>query len=354
MQTKKIKYFVLALLLSVSYIKADDKMFSYLNGEDRKKCLEMYKKGELKFDSHLLIFYKPSYSPLTGHKKEYYCNKKKQTTHAFSSLVNKLDKLDNFDTNNNKKNSLNEDEEKDQVSLSDDSGLGAFGRGALNLLVPGAALLDSSPKVNNFSGNNTDGDQNQKNEEDDNIGLLSATTSILGLGGSSNKSSVSMKIALLNLNKAQAYFLEALDEDELALATRNYVKKLESGSVIGEDDLEKVLVQSKENQEIINKKMLEVENLSLEAKETFSKGIAPYSVGLLSLVQSGFSVSDTISSFSGGIGGIFSAIGLAVTAKDALTAIPLFFDSSGKIIDFASQNDIDTDELDDAKNELGV
>lgn len=353
MQTKKIKYLVFVLLLSVNYIKADDKLFSYLNGEDRKKCLNMYKKGELKFDSHLLIFYKPSYSPLTGHKKEYYCNKKKQTTNAFSSLVNKLDKLDNFDNDNNKKNSLSEDEEKDQVSLSDDSGLGAFGRGALNLLVPGAALLDSSPKANNFSGN-SGGDQIPKNDEGDNIGLLSATTSILGIGGSSNKSSVSMKIALLNLNKAQAYFLEALDEDELALATRNYVKKLESGSVIGEDDLEKVLVQSKENQEIINNKMLEVEKLSLEAKETFSKGIAPYSVGLLSLVQSGFSVSDTISSFSGGIGGIFSAIGLAVTAKDALTAIPLFFDSSGKIIDFASQNDINTDELDDAKNELGV
>ena len=340
-------------MFSNTYLISDDGEFTYLDGEDKKKCIKMLKNGDIQYDPNLKIYFKSTYSPITGEVKKYVCNKPKQLTGAFSSLVNKLDKLDNFDSTNDKKNSLSKEENKDQVSLSDDSGLGRFGRGALNMLVPGASLIDSSPKANNFSENG-EGDQNTRNEEEDNIGLLSATTSILGLGGSSNQSSVSMKIALLNLNKAQVYFLEALDEDELALATRNYVKKLESGSVIGEDDLEKVLIQSKENQEIINNKMLEVEKLSLEAKETFSKGIAPYSIGLLSLVQSGFSVSDTISSFSGGIGGLFSAIGLAITAKDALKAIPLFFDSSGKIIDFASQNDIKTDKLDDVKNELGV
>ena len=259
-------------------------------------------------------------------------DKPKQTSGAFSSLVNKLDNLDNFDTSNNKVDKSNVKSAEKQVSLNDESGLGAFGRGALNLLVPGAGLLNSSPEKNNLDNNVI-----KENKKEEDISFLDATTGLLGFGSASTQSSVSMRTALLNLSLAQAYFLKALDEDELAIVTRNYVEKLQSGSVIGEDDLEKTLVQSKENQKIINQKMIEVETLSLEAKQTFSKGIPSYSLGLFSLVQSGFSVSDTINNFSGGIGGVFSAIGLAVTAKDALTAIPLFFNSSGKIIDFAKK-----------------
>ena len=353
MQVKIIKYSLLFFLFIFFsfFLNAEDGKFSYLQGNDRKRCIEMLKKGEIEYDNNLKIYYKSTYSPLTGSLKKYLCNKSQQTSGAFSSLVNKLDNLDNFDTSNNKVDSNKSDAKNTdkQVSLSDESGLGAFGRGALNLLVPGAGLLNSPPGKNNLSN-----DVINENKKEENLSFLDATSTLLGFGTASSQSSVSMRAALLNLSSAQTFFLEALDEDELAIATRNYVEKLQSGSVIGEDDLEKTLVQSKENQKIINKKMMEVETLSLEAKQTFAKGIPSYSLGLFSLVQSGFSVSDTISNFSGGIGGVFSAIGLAVTAKDALTAIPLFFNSSGKIIDFAKKNDINTDELENAKNDLGI
>ena len=100
--------------------------------------------------------------------------------------------------------------------------------------------------------------------------------------------------------------------------------------------------------------MQDVEKMSVEAKAEFAKGIPNYSLGLASLVKCGFSFKNTVDTLSGGIGGIFSGIGLAITAKDAFTAIPLFFSSSSKIIKFSKQNDINADELEKAKKTLGT
>ena len=200
------------------FINAEDGKFSYLQGNDQKKCIEMLRNGEIEYDNNLKIYFKSTYSPITGRLKKYLCNKPKQTSGAFSSLVNKLDNLDNFDTSNNKVDKSNVKSAEKQVSLNDESGLGAFGRGALNLLVPGAGLLNSSPEKNNLDNNVI-----KENKKEEDISFLDATTGLLGFGSASTQSSVSMRTALLNLSLAQAYFLKALDEDELAIVTRNYV-----------------------------------------------------------------------------------------------------------------------------------
>ena len=72
------------------------------------------------------------------------------------------------------------------------------------------------------------------------------------------------------------------------------------------------------------------------------------------MIKCGFSFKNTLDALSGGIGGIFSGIGLAITAEDVLTAIPLFFGYSSKIIKFSKQNDINADEIQKAKETLGT
>ena len=47
---------------------------------------------------------------------------------------------------------------------------------------------------------------------------------------------------------------------------------------MGQDDLEKILVQCKNSQELINKKMKENIILDEKAKETFSTGISYYTL----------------------------------------------------------------------------
>lgn len=171
--------------------------------------------------------------------------------------------------------------------------------------------------------------------------------------GIENQSSATMKLALIYLSKAQGSFLRALEEDELAIATEIFVENLESGKVLGDDDMEKILIQSKENQRLINKRMTEIKNLSSEARIVFAKGISNYSLGMAALVGSGFLVSNIVNSFSRDIESVFLSLELVITTKDALLAIPLFFSSSSKIIKFAHQNGIDTNELEKTKFQLG-
>ena len=83
--------------------------------------------------------------------------------------------------------------------------------------------------------------------------------------------SPTMKQAIFKLTQAQGYFLEALDEEEHAIAVRQYSMNLNQGTAIGEDDMEKILEKSHEWQSIINKKMKEGFVLDAKAKQTFFK-----------------------------------------------------------------------------------
>ena len=309
--------------------------FYYLNDNDKKSCNRMFENSEIKYDKTKDLYFKESYSPLTGNTKSYTCNNPNKTSNSFISGLGNIS--------------------KGIPLLEGGSEISSFNKKTIESEnIKNNELETTNQQTQNNQVNNQNIDEQNKevtkNEKDNNI--LGFAGSLLGIGTQS-QSATSMQFALINLNKAQISFLEALDEDELALATKNYVANLQSGKVLGDDDMEKFLFQSKENQKIINEKMLKAEKLSSEAKIIFAQGIPYYSIGVASLVSSGFSVSNTIDSFSGGISGAFSAVGLAITAKDALTAIPLFFSSSSKIITFAKQNDINTDELEKAKDSLG-
>lgn len=168
-----------------------------------------------------------------------------------------------------------------------------------------------------------------------------------------------MQQAILFLNQAQFHFLGALGEKEAALATKIYAESLKRGSAIGKDELQKILVQTQEYQKIINKKMLEGIILTEKSKNEFSKGFSPYTEGVKILIQQGFdaySLVDFITSDSGSIfGRLLSGVSLFLKIKDSLTAVPLFFSSTGDIFEFASLNEIrDVEELTAAKESLGV
>ena len=168
-----------------------------------------------------------------------------------------------------------------------------------------------------------------------------------------------MQLAILKLNQAQYYFLTALGEKETALAAKNYAENLTKGNALGKDDLQKILVQTKEQQKIINKKMNDGMILNQESKIIFSNGFPSYIEGVKILVQQGFdsySLVNFITSDSGNIfGKIISGFSLFLKVKDSITAIPLFFSSTGDIFEYASLNEIkDIDELSEAKDSLGV
>ena len=362
----KLAIFFGILTVSISARGKDIGTFSYLGEKDRINCVKMFERGDLKYDKVADIYFKEKKTPLSGTQKQYMCNKPNQTKDAFSNLVNTMNNLDDYKTIEGKNNQIQKNERivtspqsgmRDSKQNSSESGgniLGDMGA-VFKSLVPGGNLVgQSNNNVNNM--NQTENSVKASNSEENNqdTSILGSATAFLGFGVGQDQSNIYMRNALLSLNKAQVNFLKALEEDELALATQAYVKNLESGTVLGDDYLEKALVQSKENQELINKKMQDVEKMSVEAKAEFAKGIPNYSLGLASLVKCGFSFKNTVDGLSGGIGGILSGIGLAVTAKDALTAIPLFFSSSSKIIKFSKQNDINSDELEKAKETLGT
>ena len=361
----KIAIFFSILTVPISARGDDIGTFTYLSEKDRKNCVKMFNNGDLKYDKVADIYFKEKKTPLSGMQKQYVCNKPNQTKSAFSNLVDTMNNLEDYKTIEGKNSQI---QQSDRIITSSQSGMDDSKQNSLESgdnilsdmgavfksLVPGGSLVGQSNNVNNM--NQTDNSVKASNLEENNqdTSILGSATAFLGFGVGQDQSNIYMRNALLSLNKAQVNFLKALEEDELALATQAYVKNLESGTVLGDDYLEKALVQSKENQELINKKMQDVEKMSVEAKAEFAKGIPNYSLGLASLVKCGFSFKNTVDSLSGGIGGIFSGIGLAITAKDAFTAIPLFFSSSSKIIKFYKQNDINADELEKAKETLGT
>ena len=167
-----------------------------------------------------------------------------------------------------------------------------------------------------------------------------------------------MQQAILTLNEAQFYFLKALGEDQAAIAAGMYAQNLKQGSALGKDSLQKILVQTKEQQLLINRKIQEGYVLSFEAKQTFSNGIPYYTRGIAILTIQGFNSYDifnVINSNTNLFVKILSGFSLFLKVKDALVAIPLFLSSTADIFNYASQNDIEnTDELRKAKDSLGV
>tara|TARA_B100000989_G_scaffold298556_1_gene288425 strand:- start:2644 stop:3321 length:678 start_codon:yes stop_codon:yes gene_type:complete len=165
----------------------------------------------------------------------------------------------------------------------------------------------------------------------------------------------SMTKALLNLSKSQAKFLEALGEKEAAIAAGMYISALEKGEAIGKDDLEKALVQSKESQKIIDKKLAEQKVLEAEAKVTFAKGIPPYGKGVGGLAVTGLKAKETVDSIGANPSPmIITKVGsLFFIAKETPGAISMFANSTSTMINFATKNKIDTKPLEEAKSSLG-
>lgn len=165
----------------------------------------------------------------------------------------------------------------------------------------------------------------------------------------------SMTKALLNLSKAQTKFLEALGEKEAAIAASMYISALEKGEAIGKDDLEKALVQSRESQKIIDKKIAEQKVLEAEAKITFAKGVPPYGKGVAGLAITGLKAKETVDSIGSNPSPmIITKVGsLFFIAKETPGAISMFANSTGTMMDFATMNKIDTKPLEEAKSSLG-
>ena len=168
-----------------------------------------------------------------------------------------------------------------------------------------------------------------------------------------------MQQAILFFNQAQFHFLNALGEKEAALATKKYAESLSKGSLLGKDNLKKILVQTQEHQRIINKKMKNRIILNEESKNELKKGFPFYINGIKVLVQLGFESYSLVNFIKTGSGDLFGKLlsGLSLAAKlwDAATAVPLFFSSTGDILNYASFNEInDIDELEKAKDSLGA
>ena len=169
--------------------------------------------------------------------------------------------------------------------------------------------------------------------------------------------SPTMKQAIFKLTQAQGFFLEALDEEEHAIAVRQYSMNLNQGTAIGEDDMEKILEKSHEWQTIINKKMKDGFVLDAKAKQTFSQGIPHYASGTALCIAGGFSVASQVSAVtnSSGAAAVIGGIGLAFSAYDSVKALNLFFSSTSDIYAFGKENNIENiEELEKAKDSLGT
>ena len=164
-----------------------------------------------------------------------------------------------------------------------------------------------------------------------------------------------MAQSILKLTKSQTYFLKALGEEQTAQISEAYIKKLESGTALGQDDLEKILVQCKDSQEIINEKMKESVVLDENAKKTFSQGIPYYTAGTAMLATTSVSAASMASGIGANPVGIIQGISVFFTVKDALSAIPLFFSSTNNLLDFGKEHNLkNIEELQAAKDSLGV
>ena len=101
--------------------------------------------------------------------------------------------------------------------------------------------------------------------------------------------------------------------------------------------------------------MLEVKILDAKAKIVFAKGLPPYGKGVAGLISTGFQAQQIVSSIGSNPNPlIITKIGsLFFIAKNTPSAISLFSNSTGTMMDFANKNEIDTKPLEDAKDAMG-
>jgi hypothetical protein len=343
-----------------------DQDFSYIEDEDdRKKCLKLFKSGDLKFDQRSKLYFQLRSKLMGGGDKQFICNNKKAVKTSGSSfaksmgfgsitLKNDESELDNIEDSKFaefkpqqrlfcerklKTGQLKFDESRQQYYELERVPMGDPKKSYIcnneqQRLGPGQALLMANPMGNLLTPLVTD-------EEDTETG--------------NPFENPLMAQSILKLTKSQSFFLEALGEDQAAQIAKSYVKNLEAGSALGQDDLEKILVQCKLSQELINKKMKENIILDQKAKQTFSKGISYYTAGTAMLATASISTASMASGIGANPIGVLQGISVFFTAKDALTAIPLFFSSTNNLLEFGKEHNIEkTEELQLAKDSLGV
>ena len=161
--------------------------------------------------------------------------------------------------------------------------------------------------------------------------------------------------AIFKIIESQLFFLEAINEKKTAQAFKYYVKSLQTSSTLGEDNLEKIIVKTKEIQKFINKKISEGLILDERAKKTFSVGISNYVEGIYLLSQVGFSNAMKVLNIGSGFSAIINGIEVFFEVKDVLTAIPLFYTSTNHLLDFGEEHNLENlEELQSAKDSLGV
>ena len=343
-----------------------DHDFSYIEDEDdRKRCLKLFKNGDLKFDQRSKLYFQLRSKLMGGGDKQFICNDKKASQTSGSSfaeamgfgsitLTNDESELDNIEDSKFAKfkpqqrlfcerklktGQLKFDESRQQyyelerVPMGDPQKKYICNNEQLRL-GPAQALLMANPVGNLLTPLVT-------NKEDT-------------VTGNPFENPL-MAQSILKLTKSQTYFLKALGEEQTAQIADAYVKKLESGTALGQDDLEKILVQCKNSQELINKKMKENIILDEKAKETFSTGISYYTAGTAMLATASVSAASMASGIGANPIGIIQGISVFFTAKDALTAIPLFFSSTNNLLDFGKEQNLENiEELQSAKDSLGV
>ena len=369
---KSIFFFKLLILLVFLNLNTSlanesiDQDFSYIEDEDdRKKCLKLFKSGDLKFDQRSKLYFQLRSKLMGGGDKQFICNDKKAVKNSGSSfakamgfgsvtLKNDESELENIENSKFadfkpkqrlfcerklKTGQLKFDELRQQYYELERVPMGDPQKKYIcnneqQRLGPAQALLMANPVGNLLTPSFADKEDTVTGNPFENP---------------------MMAQSILKLTTAQTYFLKALGEDQTAQISEAYVKKLESGTALGQDDLEKILVQCKDSQELINKKMEENVVLDANAKKTFSQGISFYSAGTAMLATASVSAASMASGIGANPVGILQGISVFFTAKDALTAIPLFFSSTNNLLDFGKEQNLENiEELQLAKDSLGV
>ena len=345
-----------------------DQYFSYIEDQGRReKCINLLKKGKLFFDKNSKLFYVNN-NNLMGAGITYTCNNKNEI---------KKNKKSFFKSFGLDKATLSTDESNlEEIKKSKFAGFKPQQRLFCERKLKSKQLkFDQIKKQYYEIVRQPVGGSTQRNYicnyalEVDRKGAVESLLMANPLGNlaqplvTKKEDTVTgnpfenpmMAQSILKLTKSQTYFLKALGEEQTAQISEAYLKKLESGTALGQDDLEKILVQCKDSQEIINEKMKESVVLDENAKKTFSQGIPYYTAGTAMLATTSVSAASMASGIGANPVGIIQGISVFFTVKDALTAIPLFFSSTNNLLDFGKEHNLENiEELQSAKDSLGV
>ena len=345
-----------------------DQYFSYIEDQGRReKCINLLKKGKLFFDKNSKLFYVNN-NNLMGAGITYTCNNKNEI---------KKNKKSFFKSFGLDKATLSTDESNlEEIKKSKFAGFKPQQRLFCERKLKSKQLkFDQIKKQYYEIVRQPVGGSTQRNYicnyalEVDRKGAVESLLMANPLGNlaqplvTKKEDTVTgnpfenpmMAQSILKLTKSQTYFLKALGEEQTAQISEAYLKKLESGTALGQDDLEKILVQCKDSQEIINEKMKESVVLDENAKKTFSQGIPYYTAGTAMLATTSVSAASMASGIGANPVGIIQGISIFFTVKDALTAIPLFFSSTNNLLDFGKEHNLkNIEELQSAKDSLGV